>query len=195
MLLASLALAQDASTPPAWEDRYDNGMGLAKAGVITGAVGAGAATTGLVLAVGGAVSALNGSGSDGTALLFGGVMMAVGGTIAMQVGAPLMAAGSLKSRNALRDGGVDVTATPGWLAWGLWGGNLGFLALSLATDDVTGDIDPLSLAASACLAGSYVSGGIQMGKDTGAFRGRRVSLMVAPMAVREGAGAGVAFAF
>lgn len=210
-LLAALAAAQDLPLPPsdpappssdlplpaaepplrdaAWIYGYEAGMNTARVGIALGGAGTAGAGAGVVLFVGGLLV-----GSEGVAVL-GGITL-VGSVVAVQIGSPLMAGGSLRAARALEDAGYTVARWPGHVAWGLWGGSI---ALSLAapfaatTDAEAGTA--LSTLGGVAFLGSYALAGTQMAMNGAAYRGAPPMVYVGPMPMDGGAGATLALRF
>ncbi len=96
------------------DQRYQSGNRLARTGALVGA-----ATIPLV--GGGALAAIIGYGSDSTALTIGGIFAMFAGGATYYVGAPLMAAGSLKANRGLAEMGLLHDSGWGYGAWATWG--------------------------------------------------------------------------
>jgi hypothetical protein len=171
LLLASAAFAQDpapvpvvapvvAPLPPAFDHDWKLVDARAnktyKVGVTLGLAGTGATVAGLVVGSGAIVWA---------------------GSVTEAFGLPVMSGASLRSRRALREQGAVVKATPGVLAWTLWG--LGLVATSSFSAAYTaGDPSAASLGglAVALRVGGYTAAAIQAGSNNRA----RYRLSLAP---------------
>jgi hypothetical protein len=92
-----------------------------------------------------------------------------------------------------------VPFTAGSLAWAFWGGTLATTAawgvFFTQTSLNSGVVLVLAAVDSAMVLGAYTAGGVQMGLQTGAWRGGPVALQTTPFLMQDGAGLAMTFTF
>jgi hypothetical protein len=125
--------------------------GAFRRGSTTAYIGAGIGGAGMAMTVGAVAS-----GDPGMALI---------GGLALWVGAPMMAGGSLRARRGLVELRHGLPGTAGYLAWGLWGVSLG-ISLAWSVDYS----ETLLWAFAGTFFGSYLAGGVQMAMNSAQWR-------------------------
>jgi hypothetical protein len=148
-----------------WEGVYKRSGKTIKAGEWMGIVGGAAVVAGGVLIVSGGVNALSGlggaaggdvaGGSDDVASGLGSVFIGFGslyaGGISLALGPALVAGGSVRQAKAIRSVNPEAPAPVyGYATWAMWG--------LMASNQAGAATVPL-------LIGSYITGGIQKGKN------------------------------
>ena len=148
-----------------WEGVYKRSGKTIKAGEWMGIVGGAAVVAGGVLIVSGGVNALSGlggaaggdvaGGSDDVASGLGSVVIGFGslyaGGLSLALGPALVAGGSVRQAKAIRSVNPEAPAPVyGYATWAMWG--------LTATGQAGAATVPL-------LIGSYITGGIQKGKN------------------------------
>ena len=112
-----------------WEPEYRRGQKQAVRGAIFGGAGVVALGTGMILQV---KSVSIQDTQERNRVLLVGRIFQIGGGIPLFSGAPTMALGSRRARNALKNGGITVTNAPALISDGLYlGVTLGTLVLGL----------------------------------------------------------------